>query len=186
LLYDSVYSGRFLDYYDPTLEDFYKKQHTVRGEERMLNITDTAGQDDFRAVRESHYSRGEGFLCVYDITQRRTFEEVEEFYQDILLAKDMPPSVPFVLVANKCDDSSLKRNVTREEGEALAKKLKCKYLEASAKTNTNVSQAFELIAEEILDHGAKSMNGAGGDQMGGTSNKNGKKDKKKKKKCALF
>lgn len=105
---------------------------------------------------------------------------MESFYEDILLAKDMPPSVPFVIVANKCDEP--KRQVSAEEGEALANKLKSKYLEASAKTNTNVGQAFELIVEEILDHAAKST------LVDQDSTRNGtrKTDKKQKKKCALF
>ena len=121
------------------------------------------------------------FLTLYskpDVTQKRSFDEVSEFYEDIRLAKDMPPSVPFVMVANKCDEP--KRRVSTEEGQALADQLNCKYIEASAKTNTNVSEAFAMIAEDILDHLEKSNR-----QEENRRENSGLKERKKKK-CSLF
>ena len=81
-------ANRFVADYDPTLEDSYvsslrgfaffaplltrcllqRKQATVNDTECILDIIDTAGQDDFMAIRESYYTDGDGFVCVYGTT----------------------------------------------------------------------------------------------------------------------
>ncbi|ELR21747.1 Raslike protein 1, putative [Acanthamoeba castellanii str. Neff] len=125
---------------DPTLEDSYRKQITVDGIECVLDIIDTAGQDDFMAIRESYYKEGDGFLCVYDITSRTTFNDVEDFHDAILRVKDAN-SVPFMLVGNKADMEE-KRVVQKSELEEKAKKLGCKFMETSAKSRQNETIAF--------------------------------------------
>eukprot|EP01089_Gocevia_fonbrunei_P013862 TRINITY_DN3655_c0_g1_i5.p1 TRINITY_DN3655_c0_g1~~TRINITY_DN3655_c0_g1_i5.p1 ORF type:complete len:171 (+),score=31.88 TRINITY_DN3655_c0_g1_i5:199-711(+) len=130
--------------YDPTLEDSYRKQVEVDGLACVLDIIDTAGQDDFIAIRESYYVEGEGFLCVFDVTSQSTFADVPTFHNAIRRVKGTD-KIPFLLVGNKCDLVS-KRKVTKEQAEDLATKLKCKYIEASAKTRKNVDIIFpELV-----------------------------------------
>ena len=62
--------------------------------------------DDLRiftsAMREQYMRTGEGFLLVYSITSRNSFEEINTFYQQILRVKDQD-NVPVIIVANKCD-----------------------------------------------------------------------------------
>ena len=76
----------------------------------------------FFSLHKNRYQSGEGFLLVYSITNRSTFEELDEVYKEILMAKDPVPEggVPVVLVGNKCDLES-ERSVTKEEGEQLEK-----------------------------------------------------------------
>jgi len=95
-------ANRFVDDYDPTLEDSYRKQATIGDRECVLDIIDTAGQDDFMAIRESYYTEGDGFMCVFDVTSRATFNDVPEFHEAILRVKDANV-VPFILVGNKVD-----------------------------------------------------------------------------------
>jgi len=140
-------SQRFIEDYDPTLEDSYRKQVTVEGNECLLDIYDTAGQEDFSAVRDQYMRTGDGFLCVYSVTHYASFVEVSALHDHILRVKDSE-QVPFVLVGNKCDleDS---REVSKEKGSELAHKLKCKFLETSAKDRVNVSECFFELVKDI-------------------------------------
>jgi GTPase KRas protein len=144
---------KFVDDYDPTLEDSYRKQTTIDGEESVLDIFDTAGQEDFSAVRDQYMRKGEGFLCVYAINQESTFEEVPHLYEHICKVKEVK-EIPFVLVGNKCDLAE-SRQVSTERGQKLAEKLNCPFLEASAKTRYNVCEAFETLVREIRKYREK-------------------------------
>jgi GTPase KRas protein len=171
-------ANRFVQDYDPTLEDSYRKQITVDGIECVLDIIDTAGQDDFMAIRESYYKEGDGFLCVYDITSRTTFNDVEDFHDAILRVKDAN-SVPFMLVGNKADMEE-KRVVQKSELEEKAKKLGCKFMETSAKSRQNVDEIFtELVKETIAFRQAKNPR-ATLTPSASTPSEDKSKDKKKK------
>jgi len=69
---------------------------------RYIDIFDTAGQEDFSAVRDQYMRTGDGFLLVYAINLRSTFDEIENFYEQILRVKDTE-TIPLVLLGNKCD-----------------------------------------------------------------------------------
>jgi len=140
-------SQRFIEDYDPTLEDSYRKQVTVDGNECLLDIYDTAGQEDFSAVRDQYMRTGDGFLCVYSVTHYASFVEVSALHDHILRVKDSE-QVPFVLVGNKCDLEE-SREVSKEKGSELAHKLKCKFLETSAKDRVNVSECFYELVRDI-------------------------------------
>merc|ERR1712137_411728 len=140
-------SEKFVEEYDPTLEDSYRKQVTVDEEEYLLDIFDTAGQEDFSAVRDQYMRSGDGFLCVYSITIENSFGKVKEFYDHVLRVKDAE-DIPFVIVGNKCDLEK-QRKVTTIRAQALAEELGAKLLETSAKTGQNVSECFASIVREI-------------------------------------
>jgi len=112
-----------------------------------LDIFDTAGQEDFVAIRDQYMKIGHGFICVYSITMKSSFEEVINLHEHMLRVKDAD-SVPFVLVGNKCDLED-DREVTTEEGQQLADRLGVKFIETSAKTRHNVVEAFEMLVRAI-------------------------------------
>ena len=68
----------------------------------MLDVLDTAGQEEYSAMREQYMRTGEGFLLVYSITSRQSFEEILTFQQQILRVKDRD-YFPIIIVGNKCD-----------------------------------------------------------------------------------
>lgn len=139
----------FVEEYDPTMEETYRKQYTVDGEEVLLDIFDTAGQEDFSAVRDQYMRTGDGFLCIYSITLEQSFEAVTRFHDHILRVKDAEgEDLPFLIVGNKCDLEA-QRVVSTAQGEELARDLNCKFMEASAKTKTNVGEMFTEIVKEI-------------------------------------
>ncbi|KAK7494320.1 hypothetical protein BaRGS_00014423 [Batillaria attramentaria] len=134
----------FVTDYDPTIEDSYTKQCVIDDVVARLDILDTAGQEEFSAMREQYMRSGEGFLLVYSVTDRNSFEEIFKFHKQILRVKDRD-EFPMLLVANKSDLEN-QRVVAAMEGQELAKSLKIRYIEASAKTRTNVDAAFyELV-----------------------------------------
>jgi len=166
-------SNKFVDDYDPTLEDSYRKQVAIDDDECILDIFDTAGQEDFSAVRDQYMRTGDGFLCVYSITLQASFDEAINLHEHILRVKDAD-SVPFVLVGNKCDLQD-DREVPTDRGQSLAKDLECPFLEASAKTRTHVVESFEALVREIkksrvkvgADKPADGEKAKGGQKTGG-------------------
>ena len=113
----------------------------------LLDVLDTAGQEEYSAMREQYMRTGEGFLLVYSITSRNSFEEVSTFRNQILRVKDKD-YFPIIVVGNK-SDLEFERQVSKQEGEALARSFGCKFIETSAKTRINVDNAFYDIVREI-------------------------------------
>jgi hypothetical protein len=92
--------------------DSYRKQCMIDDEVALLDVLDTAGQEEYSAMREQYMRTGEGFLLVYSITSRQSFDEITTFQQQILRVKDKD-YFPMVVVGNKCDLES-EREVTRQ------------------------------------------------------------------------
>lgn len=67
-----------------------------------LDILDTAGQEEFSAMREQYMRSGEGFLLVFSVTDRGGFEEIFKFHRQILRVKDRD-EFPMLMVGNKSD-----------------------------------------------------------------------------------
>eukprot|EP00004_Rigifila_ramosa_P006379 TRINITY_DN170_c0_g1_i13.p1 TRINITY_DN170_c0_g1~~TRINITY_DN170_c0_g1_i13.p1 ORF type:complete len:191 (+),score=48.43 TRINITY_DN170_c0_g1_i13:201-773(+) len=165
--------NHFVDEYDPTIEDSYRKQVIIDEETCLLDILDTAGQEEYSAMRDQYMRTGEGFLCVYSITSRSSFDEVSSFRDQILRVKDAD-KVPLIIVGNKCDLES-ERQVTTAEGRELCKSVGSPFMETSAKARINVEEAFFELVREIRRH--RQAQGAGDGK---------KKGKKALPKCTLL
>jgi len=164
--------SHFVDEYDPTIEDSYRKQCVIDDEVALLDVLDTAGQEEYSAMREQYMRTGEGFLLVYSITSRPSFEEIPTFQQQILRVKDKD-YFPVIVVGNKCD-LDVERAVSQQEGRELAQHFNCKFIETSAKSRINVDEAFYNLVREIRRYNkeqsggsssptnAMAMNGGGG------------------------
>ncbi|KAH8656596.1 ras family-domain-containing protein [Tricladium varicosporioides] len=139
--------SHFVDEYDPTIEDSYRKQCVIDDEVALLDVLDTAGQEEYSAMREQYIRTGEGFLLIYSITSRSSFEEITTYQRQILRVKDKD-YFPIILVGNKCDLDG-EREVHRQEGEALARTFGCKFIETSAKNRINVDNAFYDMVREV-------------------------------------
>ncbi|XP_048377109.1 ras-related protein R-Ras2-like isoform X1 [Stegostoma tigrinum] len=137
----------FVSDYDPTIEDSYTKQCVIDDRAARLDILDTAGQEEFGAMREQYMRSGEGFLLVFAINDRGSFDEISKFHRQILRVKDRD-EFPMILIGNKADLEH-QRQVMKEEAENLARQLKVTYLEASAKIRLNVDNAFHSLVRAI-------------------------------------
>jgi len=134
----------FVTDYDPTIEDSYTKQCVIDDVPAKLDILDTAGQEEFSAMREQYMRSGEGFLLVFAVTDKASFDEMYKFHRQILRVKDRD-EFPMLMVGNKADLEH-QRMVTMSDAQTLARQLKIPYIECSAKLRMNVDQAFhELV-----------------------------------------
>ncbi|CAG2110299.1 unnamed protein product [Medioppia subpectinata] len=109
-------------------------------EHQRVVLLDTAGQEEFSAMREQYMRSGEGFLLVFSLTDRNSYEEIYKFHKQILRVKDRD-EFPMMLVANKCDLEH-QRVISQSEVQQLGQQLKIPYLEVSAKLRMNVDVAF--------------------------------------------
>lgn len=80
--------GDFVEEYDPTSADSYRKSFDLDGHQIELDILDTAGQEDYAAMRDNYYRTGEGFMCVYSILMSESFDKLEQFFDQILRVTD--------------------------------------------------------------------------------------------------
>ncbi|OBZ79014.1 Protein ras-2 [Grifola frondosa] len=125
--------------YDPTIEDAYRKQLVVDNRMCFVEVIDTAGQEEYATLRDQWVREGQGFILVYSIASRATFDRLDVFRQAMLKVKRQKPV--FMLVGNKCD-KQYEREVSRDEGAQLARAFGCEFLETSAKTAQNVERLF--------------------------------------------
>lgn len=151
--------SHFVDEYDPTIEDSYRKQCVIDDEVALLDVLDTAGQEEYAAMREQYMRTGEGFLLVYSIDSKQSFEEIRTFQQQILRVKDKD-FFPIIIVGNKCDLEQ-DRVVSKEDGQRLADSFGCKFMETSAKQRINVEQSFHELVREIRKYN-REMSGYSG------------------------
>ncbi|KAL0267992.1 UNVERIFIED_CONTAM: hypothetical protein PYX00_010095 [Menopon gallinae] len=128
----------FVEDYEPTKADSYRKKVVLDAEVVQIDILDTAGQEDYAAIRDNYFRSGEGFLCVFSITEDDSFQATQEFREQILRVKS-DDNIPFLLVGNKSDLQD-KRKVSISEAQTRAQQWGVPYVETSAKTRENVDK----------------------------------------------
>ncbi|CAM0135417.1 unnamed protein product [Umbelopsis sp. WA50703] len=105
--------------------------------------------EEYTALRDQWIRDGEGFLVVYSITSRATFDRVQGFRDQIVRVKDAQDNeIPMMLVGNKSDKVT-EREISRDEGAAMARKMHCEFIETSAKTCVNVERSFYNVVKLI-------------------------------------
>jgi len=134
-------SGTFVQRYDPTIEDSYRKQVEIDARACILDIMDTAGQEEYTALRDTYMTTGDGFVLGYSITSTTSFDAASKLRNNIIRIKDNVADTPIMLVGNKCDLEN-ERTVSTEDGRKAAEKWGTGFIEASAKTPKNVSEIF--------------------------------------------
>ncbi|KAK2722050.1 GTP-binding protein Di-Ras2-like [Artemia franciscana] len=136
--------GIFRESYVPTVEDTYRQVIHSNKNVCTLQITDTTGSHQFPAMQRLSISKGHAFILVYSVTSRQSLEELKPIWQLISDIKVTMENLPVMLVANKCDEMEA-REVQTSEGEAVAKRWQCAFMETSAKTNHNVKELFQEL-----------------------------------------
>lgn len=146
-------SGTFVEKYDPTIEDFYRKEIAVFDSSTVLEILDTAGREQFASMRDLYIKNGQGFIVMFSVINGATLEDINDMMGQICRVKGQSPAeLPIILVGNKMD-LEYERIVSKAEGETLAQTWKCLYLETSAKTGHNVeflfSEMVRILPEKL-------------------------------------
>ncbi|EKX73173.1 Ras-related protein Rab1b small GTP-binding protein [Theileria equi strain WA] len=114
-----------------------------------LQIWDTAGQERFRTITSTYYRGAHGIICVYDVTNKLSFDHITETWLTDI-ERYATSNVSKLLIGNKIDLAD-NRVVTSEEAKQVAEAHNMNYIEASAKTDSNVEKAFLSIAKSLKD-----------------------------------
>ncbi|KAL6479485.1 ras-related protein Rap-2b [Colossoma macropomum] len=140
-------TGSFIEKYDPTIEDFYRKEIEVDSSPSVLEILDTAGTEQFASMRDLYIKNGQGFILVYSLVNQQSFQDIKPMRDQIVRVKRYE-RVPMVLVGNKVDLDG-EREVAAGEGKALADEWNCPFMETSAKNKSSVDELFAEIVRQM-------------------------------------
>ncbi|KAM0789742.1 hypothetical protein ACM66B_006597 [Microbotryomycetes sp. NB124-2] len=146
----------FVEKYDPTVEDSYRRLVTVDNITVSLEIYDTAGTEQFMALHSMYMKSGDGFLLVFSLTNMESIAELKSIRDQINRIKEVPTGrrVPLVLIGNKCDLTS-ERQVPRDVAIRLSQQWGgVPYYETSARRQINIQDVFEDIIRQMIKAGA--------------------------------
>lgn len=141
---------KFDEAYKPTLGfDISLKTISLEDSSAEILIWDIGGQAIFKDIRESYLEGSHCCFLVFDLTNRESFDNVENWLNEL---KQFAGDIPFVLIGNKRDLKN-KRKVTKEDVEAKAEEIGAlTYFETSAKTGEGVDEAFEKLAIASIEY----------------------------------
>ncbi|XP_062595953.1 ras-related and estrogen-regulated growth inhibitor-like [Saccostrea cucullata] len=136
---------RYIGDYDRNKEMLYNHKIPSPRDDVTLEIIDTAAKDNEN--RENHIKWGDGFVFIYSITDRKSYEYINTLKD--MLVKIRGPDMPAIVVANKCDLLSV-RQVEDSEGVTLAEQLNCPKFDVSvAEGYSGVSEAMEELVIQL-------------------------------------
>lgn len=145
---------RFINYnapqeHEPTIEDRYKTISKVDDVPYEVEILDTAGEEDYQNMVDNWINFGDGFLLVFAINDKESFNALNKKRERILKVKSGQPC-PIVIVGNKLDLNN-DREITFPEAKKVADLWGVEYIETSAHTNFNCKEAFEKLVCKIVE-----------------------------------
>jgi GTPase KRas protein len=143
-------NDQFPKEHDTTIEDQYKVSTVIDGFNCLLEILDTAGQDDYQSMLETWINFGSGFVLVYSIDDVESFIEAKKKYEKLVAVKGKEP-FSCILVGNKCDLGDELRKVPKKEAEEFANSKGIPFLETSALTKINVKETFAKVSHDLLE-----------------------------------
>jgi len=126
--------------------DFKIRTIELDGKRIKLQIWDTAGQERFRTITTAYYRGAMGILLIYDVTDEKSFNNIRSWHANI--EQHASEGVNKILIGNKSDWNE-KRQISQEQGRALADELGIRFMETSAKVNEGVEDAFFTLARDI-------------------------------------
>ena len=128
----------------------YKLKNVQLDDGKMVKIQiwDTAGQDRFRSITKNYYKGAHGIILIYDVTSRKTFDNVKNWVAQI--KEEVTDKVSIILVGNKTDDVD-GRKVQTEEGQKMAKECGLSFFETSAKSGQNIDSTFNELVKKTVE-----------------------------------
>ena len=132
----------------------YKLKNVQLDDGKMVKIQiwDTAGQDRFRSITKNYYKGAHGIILIYDITNKKSFDNVRNWINQI--KEEVSDKVSIVLVGNKVDDEQ-HRIVKTEDGEKIAKEFGLLFFECSAKSGINIDSTFNELVKKTVENYSK-------------------------------
>lgn len=139
---------KFLSDYVPTIEDEHQTRVVIDSKLREISILDTAGSEEFIALRSNWMTKREAFILVFSIDNPNSFAELNNFFDQLVLVYP-ERQYPIILVANKMDLPPNKHQITPEEISQKAEKWKVPHFEVSAQNDQGINELFEYVVREI-------------------------------------
>ena len=141
-------NNKFPTEHDTTIEDSYSIPAKIDDIQCQLEILDTAGQDDYQTMLDTWINSADGFILVYSIDNKESFESTKTRYDRIIRLKE-GQKVSIIVVGKKCDLED-KRQVSKEEVEKYCNEMNISFLEASALNTINVKESFLTVSRGLL------------------------------------
>jgi small GTP-binding protein len=136
----------------PTIQPaFFQKKVTANGTSLVLEIWDTAGQEQYRSLSPLFYRDADVGVVVFDLTDSSSFGKCKQWVGDLREARGL--DIAIVLVGNKLDLPSA-RTVSFEAVAQFATSINVETVETSAKTGENVRLLFDTLAKLIVKRDA--------------------------------
>jgi small GTP-binding protein len=150
--------GKFDNSYKSTVGVEFKVKKLKLPNKTLVNIEvwDTCGQERFRSITKQYYRDAHGIILVFDITERRTFDHMEDWINDIYNSIPDKSKISFLLVGNKSDLAE-KREVNEYEAAKQASKNEMEYIEISAYNGSNINEMFQRLSMKIIDRQEQEM-----------------------------
>lgn len=144
----------FVENYDPTLAENHNASIKLDDKTIDVSIADTAGQDEYKSLRDHYIDKGDVFIIVFSLTEMRTLTKAKETLIEIKMMKE--ENFKLILVGNKCDIPN--RQIAYDDGSALAKEFNGIFIEASAKKDVNVELIFKTAANLLVNENIEEAN----------------------------
>ena len=145
--------GKIIEKYNSTIGvDFKVVTLKLNDVISKVHIWDTAGQERFKSIAINYFRNSHGFIFVYDISNRESFENLNNWIE--LAFSNNQNSIINFLIGNKSDLND-ERKVSEDEGKQFAIQKKFVFMETSAKDNINVDKVFEFFTYKLIDYFSK-------------------------------
>ena len=127
--------------------DVKVKNITIDNKVYKIQIFDTSGQEVYKSISRNYYLRVQGILLMFDLTNKYTFQNLENWIKEIYNIRD---KVPLIIIGNKCDlekQIEVNDDVVKKFGE----KINASYYKTSAKNGKNIDKAIVNFVKQIID-----------------------------------
>jgi len=160
-LITKICRNSFSDVYSATIGfDFFTLYFNIGSDENKLGpvlkhqIWDCCGNEAYRSLITSFYGNARAFLLAYDVTNDKSFEDIERWVNDVK-KKNTDKTISLVLIGTKIDLND-SRKVTEEAGKKFAEENGMKFVEVSAKTGDGIKELEDILAKIIYEEFKKS------------------------------
>ena len=137
--------------------EFFNKEERINDQIIQIKLWDTAGQEIFHSLTKNFYRKADGIIIVYDITNKESFERIQDWVKSVYDNTDAYKEIQMIIVGNKIDLEE-RREVSKEEGLKIGKYFEIDFFEASAKNAEGVRNFMIKIIEDILNNKVNNRN----------------------------
>ena len=137
--------------------EFFNKEERINDQIIQIKLWDTAGQEIFQSLTKNFYRKADGIIIVYDITNKDSFEKIQDWVKSVYDNTDTYKEIQMIIVGNKIDLEE-RREVSKEEGLKIGKYFEIDFFEASAKNAEGVRNFMIKIIEDILNNKVNNRN----------------------------